>query len=209
MHRAFRSTTMDIILSYALAGNYDILLADNFSHPIVLGYEFTFPLALIFKHFTFTFYILISMMSIFQYFNPGDRKQDVRRMLTEKIDQLVAHPEYLDNEEHETIFHHLLVPHPEKGIPGIPTKKSLLEEAVNLVAAGSDTVGNTCTVGTFYILSDPAVRSKLVKELEAVWPMIDSTPSLETLEKLPYLVGTVEFAIFSAKELTIPWILLL
>jgi hypothetical protein len=54
--------------------------------------------------------------------------------------------------------------------------------------AGSDTVGNVCTVGTYHVLSDSRVQTTLVKELEAVWPDRDTGVGYEILEKLPFLV---------------------
>jgi cytochrome P450 len=64
----------------------------------------------------------------------------------------------------------------------------LVDESLSLLQAGSDTVGNTCTVGAFFILNDEAVRSKLVEELRSVWPDKDSIIGLRVLQNLPYLV---------------------
>jgi cytochrome P450 len=55
--------------------------------------------------------------------------------------------------------------------------------------AGSDTVGNATTVGTFYILENKQIHAALTQELEKVWPDTDSKVGYEVLEKLPYLVG--------------------
>lgn len=64
----------------------------------------------------------------------------------------------------------------------------LLDEALSFLQAGSDTVGNTCTVGTFYVLNDKLVLSNLIEELQSIWPDQDETVELATLQTLPYLV---------------------
>ncbi|KAF5568406.1 cytochrome P450 monooxygenase [Fusarium phyllophilum] len=65
------------------------------------------------------------------------------------------------------------------------TKKA---QAVDILAAGSDTTALTLTYGIFHILSNPAVKQRLVDELDAALPDAGTNPSLSELEKLPYLV---------------------
>ena len=55
--------------------------------------------------------------------------------------------------------------------------------------AGSDTVGNTCTVATYHILSNKHVHQKLMSVLREAWADRDAPASYEILEKLPYLVS--------------------
>lgn len=57
-----------------------------------------------------------------------------------------------------------------------------------MVSAGSDTVGNTATVGTFHILNNEKILEALVRELEQAWPDVSINMNYERLEKLPYLV---------------------
>ena len=59
--------------------------------------------------------------------------------------------------------------------------------------AGSDTVGNTCTVATYHILSNKRVYDTLTAALKLAWPDKDVPVRYETLEKLPYLVSFVQF----------------
>jgi len=79
-----------------------------------------------------------------------------------------------------------------------------LEEAQNLVFAGSDTVGGTCALGVFHAASDPLVYKTLVKELEEAWPEKDSVMGYEALEKLPYLTAVIKESLRMAHGVVTP-----
>ncbi|KAG5796274.1 hypothetical protein H9Q69_004700 [Fusarium xylarioides] len=81
------------------------------------------------------------------------------------------------------------------------TKKA---QAVDILAAGSDTTALTLTYGIFHILSNPAVKQRLVDELDAALPDAGTNPSLSELEKLPYLLheGVTPDCITSARKIT-------
>ncbi|EFW15797.1 conserved hypothetical protein [Coccidioides posadasii str. Silveira] len=89
---------------------------------------------------------------------------------------------------HNTIFHELLtgsLPPQEK------TFTRLKQEGQLIVGAGTETVGWSLSVITFYILAHPAVLEKLRKELEEAIPDPSILPSVTTLENLPYLSAVV------------------
>jgi len=111
--------------------------------------------------------------------------------LERQIDSLINNPDILSMVEHETIFHHLLEPKDQKR----PSRASLIDEALTLVAAGSDTVGNACNIGTFYALKYPSIHQKLKKELDEAWPDKDRPMSYTALEKLPYLTAFIREAL--------------
>ncbi|KAF5377414.1 hypothetical protein D9757_009716 [Collybiopsis confluens] len=113
---------------------------------------------------------------------------DVRAGLERQIDDLVRNPESLLIAEHETIYHHLLAP---PKLEDRPSRKSLADEAFTLIAAGTETSSNACTVGTFYFLSNRAIRTKILLELEEAWPDKDRPTSFMVLEKLPYLTAFI------------------
>jgi hypothetical protein len=111
-----------------------------------------------------------------------------QRGMVAQVDELLKDPGALDRAEHEIVYHHLLAPEPGKVRHVIPSRKSLIEEAINLTIAGSDTVGGTATVGFFHVLGNKQVSSALIKELEDAWPDKDAQLGFEALKKLPYLV---------------------
>lgn len=79
---------------------------------------------------------------------------DMRKKLSSQIDAFLADPALLQTAEHETVFHHLITPLPEKDQRQILSKISLLNEANTLMFAGSDTVANTCKVSRGNTLCD-------------------------------------------------------
>ena len=194
MHRAYRSATLDIILCYCFAEDYQIVHVPGFTHKLILGLEKMFPTILIRKNFPWLWYVLVFVGEVKKAL--FDSKEgtvgNFEQAASRQIDELLADPQKLAQAEHETIYHHLLTPHPEKGAYGkAPSKKSLLEEAKNLLSAGSDTVGNTSTMGTCFILSHPKVYSRLVEELKEAWPDKEIEMRYTELEKLSYLVSTL------------------
>ncbi|EEB94093.1 hypothetical protein MPER_07156, partial [Moniliophthora perniciosa FA553] len=117
---------------------------------------------------------------------------DHKRNLSAQVDKLLANKEALNVVDHETIYHHMLGPAEDDAATSrhVPlTRKDLIDEALLLLGAGSDTVGLVSTVGTFYVLQNPAIAKKLKDELRSAWPDVESPVGLVMLEKLPYLVG--------------------
>ncbi|KAJ7577966.1 cytochrome P450 [Mycena floridula] len=191
LHRAFKSATLEIIGRYCFAQSNDAVTTPDFKHPILMNFESFFPLILVSKNFPWADRIHMLLQRFIGVFKPVRGVVDFLTSLADQIDSLIANPELLESTEHENIYHHLLTPNPEKG-QSIPSRESLLDEAHNLLAAGSDTVGNTCTVGSFYILQDPMVLRTLVQELNIALPGDADEIRLTTVEKLPYLTAVIK-----------------
>ena len=189
IRRACRSAALELIYAYCFATHEDFVTAPDFSHKFVVESEMTFPLFHHFVHFPWMTPILVLMTLVTSWFKPdGGVLYGSYTRLKSKIHQLREHPELVEHEEHETVFHHLLMPHPDKGQTEIPSEKVLWEEAINLIAAGSETVATVVNVGVFHVLNNPSIHKKLFDELKSAWPEIETTMHYETLEKLPYLV---------------------
>lgn len=78
--------------------------------------------------------------------------------------------------------------------------RRLQDEAQLIIGAGLATTGWTLSVGTYYILSNPAVFDTLRKELcDAIPDASSQSPSQHLewtkLEKLPYLMGCIREAV--------------
>jgi cytochrome P450 len=115
-------------------------------------------------------------------------RYDVRR----DIDKVLENPEDFERAEHPTIYQHLPAVPEEKGAKWELTREELMQEAITLLtllSAGSDTVGNTATVGTFYVLEYKVVHGRPKTELHANWADLGVNVDYTTLEKLPYLVS--------------------
>ncbi|KAL4866207.1 hypothetical protein BDV12DRAFT_173276 [Aspergillus spectabilis] len=85
--------------------------------------------------------------------------------------------------------------------------RRLQDEAQLLIGAGLATTGWALTVGTFYLLSNPKVLSRLRRELDDALPNFNPnnpSASLEwtELEKLPYLTAVIKEAVRLAYSTT-------
>ncbi len=68
----------------------------------------------------------------------------------------------------------------------------LVDEAVGIVGAGIETTKWAIVVTIFHILDNPHVLHRLHQELEYAIPEPSSPPSLNVLEKLPWLMACIE-----------------
>lgn len=149
----------------------------------------TFPLFHHVIHFPWLLTLLELWASVASWLWPDSNIiLDSYGRLEGKVHELREHPELVEHEEHETIFHHLLQPHPEKGQPEILSEQVLWEEAKNLIAAGGETVATTVNVGVFHVLNNAVIHARLLEELRSAWPELETVMRYETLQKLPYLV---------------------
>lgn len=76
--------------------------------------------------------------------------------------------------------------------PEEKTPTRLQDKSVNLVGAGTHTIRWTVGVASFYVLSRPEILHRLKSELVRAWPHIEATPTLQELEKLPYLTAIIQ-----------------
>lgn len=79
------------------------------------------------------------------------------------------------------------------GNPDIPprdkTVERLVDEGIIFGFAGTETLGRSMAVGSFYLLNDKSILAKLRAELAAATEKSpNNTLTLDELEKLPYLV---------------------
>ncbi|KAF5348717.1 hypothetical protein D9758_006751 [Tetrapyrgos nigripes] len=206
---AIRALTMEVITSYCFASSYAPLEYPDFRHPLVVGnlqfinnfssMKWLLPL--------FRLGLAIPHSIIKRANNPVltayiEMKQDFE----DRIERYLQDESTLENEEHETIFHHLILPQTKEGINRSlrPSKKSLIDEAFMLIGAGSDTVANACGIGLVHALSDVSIGRKLKEELRQAWPDEDSPLELHLLEQLPYLTAFIKEALRTSYGVVTP-----
>jgi len=188
---AYRALTTDIITSYCFAESSDILGSPGLSHPILRGVHEAVKKVWLQRHLPFfvTFILSVPRTLILWLLPEFEGYFKMKAGYERQVDCFLNNPEALSTiAEHETIFHHLLEPKNQER----PSRSSLLDEAYILVGAGGDTVGNACTIGTFYALKYPSIHQRLKEELEEVWFDKDRPMSYATLEKLPYLTAFIK-----------------
>lgn len=219
LHLALRSVTLDIVTSYCFGSCFNAVDYAGFSHPVAVSMDATLHLCWVFKHIpilrtltdTCPEWLGLALMPATKGY------YDQANQLGAQIDEILDNPQILANSEHDTMYHYFIEHQGQKhGLPGVKreetqqmTKKEkakmrlwLLHEGLNLRFAGSETVGNACTMAAFYLLRDEVVKKKLVDELVRAWPDVDESLGYEELEKLPYLVCvTVLFFLLQSANL--------
>ncbi|KIK54973.1 hypothetical protein GYMLUDRAFT_176346 [Collybiopsis luxurians FD-317 M1] len=188
---AYRSLTTDIITEYCFANSTNTLADPNLSHPLVLETRNLVRRAWIQIYFPFTIHLTTSLPKklILWLFPNFTTIMDVQEKFERQIDNFISHPDVRSTIEHETIYHYLLEP---KDPGSRPSKKALVDEAFELLGAGSDTVGHACTIGTYFALQEVSISRRLVEELKEAWPDKGRPMSFTALEKLPYLTAFVK-----------------
>ena len=201
---AFRATSLEIITSYCFAKSSNALDSEDFQNEVLIAMDNTLPMIWVLKHFplikTLLLWVPESIVSVLRPSTKG--VLDQRKQMGAQIDEIIKDPTSLQNVDHKTIYHHFLTPQPDK--PHLPpiTRQWLLDEGIYMLFFGSDTVGNTCTVAAYHILSNKHVYDTLTAALRLAWPDKDVPVRYETLEKLPYLVSFVQ-CIHQSQQLTI------
>ncbi|KAK0210181.1 cytochrome P450 [Desarmillaria ectypa] len=194
LHFAFKSTTMDVITAYCYAQSFDALSCPDFTHPVLLSSERAMPMITSIRHFPILQILHHLPEWLTKLLNPDTLGfVALRKALLAQIEGILADPGSLDA-IHDTIYNYLLSPEKLKS-QQVPSKKSLLDEAQNLLFAGTDTTSNAMTVGFFHVLNDPAIHAKLTSEIIVAWPIEESSVSYEVLEKLPYMAAVLKEAL--------------
>jgi cytochrome P450 len=70
----------------------------------------------------------------------------------------------------------------------VPDVDQLTDDAFVIIAAATDTTGNTMAIATYNVLSNPPIYRELKDELKVAFPDGNARLDFLTLEKLPYLV---------------------
>jgi hypothetical protein len=197
MHMAFRSIALDIIMEYVFARSYDAISAPHFRNIVIVSIQKCLKMFLVMKHFPMAFAILDklpgwltvklspSAVGLVEILNTCERHAD----------EVLSDPrEKLHNASHEIIYHHLVTPDLAKH--DMPSKRRLSNEANSLLTAGSETVGGTCTIGTFYVVNDRKIWNRLRAELDEARKEkgmgVKESLEHEDLEKLPYLTAVIK-----------------
>lgn len=188
---AFRAVALEVIATYCFGQSFGCLDVPSFRHQLLVNIAIQIQNLWVWKWFPLLPVVLMNLPDfIILRLDPTLRANlDLRDMLTKQIDSFVDHEDDL-KDAHEVIYHHLLHPSSEKHTR--PSKSSLLDEAMLLIEAGSDTVGNACYTGMFYALNDPYVYKKLTTELQDAWSDQNQSMPLQSLEKLPYLTAFIK-----------------
>ncbi|KAJ3558437.1 hypothetical protein NP233_g11509 [Leucocoprinus birnbaumii] len=178
IYLALSSTALEIVTSFCLGCPFNALDYAEFKHPALLALLSSAGVYFFLQHFPF---LIPLAFHIPQWLQTPEMQavQILFKDIEDRVDTFLASPSSLKDAGHETIFHHLIN---SKSDRGIPTKRSILDEASAMIATGIDAISNTCSVGIFHVLNNPAIRIRLIKELEEAWPEKSTRVGVETLE---------------------------
>jgi len=217
MFFAYRALTLDIISFYIFGQCTNALDTTNFAAPILFYIQSALPMLWVIKSFswaswTFPFVSLLSKpFSV--HFNG---LISLRSFIGNWVHQCILNDaKLLESSNSVALYHRFLLPGRDTTPSGYP--QYVIDEAISLLQAGSDTVGNACTTGTAYILQNPTVFSRLFQELQTSWPDGQESIRLSELERLPYLVCQPSLLIVSLSDTfsdsryqrvssTVPWV---
>ncbi|EEB94732.1 hypothetical protein MPER_06408, partial [Moniliophthora perniciosa FA553] len=196
MKHAFRSVSLDVITLYTLRTSPDTTSFPFFDHPAILAVDGTLANLWVFKHFPTLKRVAQSLpkwlaMLVAPSSKPVlEMQQDLEKLVDTALQD--AH-EYdgpdSDSDLDLNVFYTMINKARVQGSsPSRVTKAYLISEGIDLRVAGSDTVGNACTIGTRCLVRD----DRLVEELEMAWPDNGNALPLERLEKLPYLTAVIK-----------------
>ncbi|KAK4504846.1 hypothetical protein PRZ48_002809 [Zasmidium cellare] len=199
---ALRSFSLDCITTYCFAKDVHASSAEDFKHPLVEAMDAAVP-----------------AIRVLQYFNPWRKlvfglppwlakltdpnagaRVELQDMLLEQVKEFVEDPKRMEQTSNPTIYHRLL--DPSNG--PVPSLKSLHDEAMSLFFGGAESSGNVSMLGTWYILQNPSIESRLREELREAWPDLEDMPRLEDLEKLPYLTAVIKESLRLSPSVPVP-----
>ncbi|KAK7932491.1 Cytochrome P450 monooxygenase yanH [Apiospora marii] len=198
---AFRSFTLDTIMSFTFGNNIGALDAPQFRDPLILGMDATLPALPLLKNFswvrklTYAFPPTLVMQLLPNADAIAPRVYQVRDVIHRQLQAVLNSPEKLEDAQHQTIFHRMLDARAWR-TKVVPDLTELHDEGFTLVFAGSNTVADTLIMGHWHLLRKPDLLRALRAELLTVWPSLAggeaSRPSLADLEALPLLTATVK-----------------
>jgi cytochrome P450 len=170
-------------------------MAPGFQYPFLVSMERTFRISWLFKYLPAILPYLMDAPSYIVVLLPRSIRDifDFRYQIASKLEEILEKPDILHNSKRQTVYHHLIAGNiGDRGYREL-TREELLHETHTLLGAGSDTVGNACTVGFFHVLNNPEVHHRLLNELDSAWSSKETDMPTSALEKMPYLVALLLF----------------
>ncbi|MCJ1359966.1 MAG: hypothetical protein MMC33_009969 [Icmadophila ericetorum] len=188
---AYAALTADIITGYCFSKPDGFLTRPNYAQDLVDTFNDLKETTHVNSHFGFVVPLMEKLPPwVVQYINP--RMQPIvsmnnawRRRIAAIISQRYGGT---ISKDCKSIFDAILdsdMPESEKSID------RLRQEAQTVLAGGFISTSKLLTVATFHLLSDPAIRVRLMSELHSAIPDPSHPPPLVELEKLPYLNAVV------------------
>ncbi|KAF9260619.1 cytochrome P450 [Marasmius fiardii PR-910] len=192
---AYRATTLDVITSYLFAQEINTLDYPDFQHPMLSTISKLLQNIWFSKYFPIPTPEQLPEFLVRHFLPMALPVLDQQKRLSQQLEKLANEPPSTDKLGHRVIFDAFLDEKSDGRTSWVIPRAQLLDEALGLQIAGSDTVANTCMIGTYHVLSNPKVLSTLRRELDEFWSSVlddELCPKCEKLERLPYLTAVIK-----------------
>ncbi|OQE11805.1 hypothetical protein PENVUL_c002G00935 [Penicillium vulpinum] len=192
--RGYHSLTTDLIMNYGWQRTFGALDSPDFTYPSVVHMNPFLVSAVLVR----TFHTLLMPIVTLTLQFPALAKWNTilaavfhLRTQAQNLALNAIERHKLPEQQHPSMFDLILQPDAKTGLPA-PSIDDLTAEALVFLVAGEESTANTLIHGTFHILSNPQIKSRLQQELSSVILDGHPMPTAETLEKLPYLRAVVK-----------------
>ena len=198
MQRVYAALSLDIITQHALGESWEALERPDLGAAITNAIQMMLVVHPFGRAFPLAMRIIEGSMSwlINKFDNENDYGSSPAgflryiRKATARVVERARDEKSLESSAEAPIIDKVVressLPEPEKSL------SRMASEVVVLTAAGTDTTARTLAIAQYYILSNPAVHTRLLAELRTVIPAPGATiPSHDALERLPYLTGVI------------------
>ncbi|KAF2127467.1 cytochrome P450 [Dothidotthia symphoricarpi CBS 119687] len=205
MRRGFRCISLETITTMCFGKSLACFEFEDFHCPILESMDMVVSWFMVFKHYWVVRHLILYIPEWvgLAFFKKGLALAHLKNMLAEQIDELAVGSDKPTQNQFPTIYGALLDPAQYSKSKPPPSRASLLEEAIALVIAGTDTIGATMTMCTYQLCKYPEKVARLKAELRAAWPDLKSpVPNVQKLEKLPYLTAVIKEALRMAPTTT-------
>ncbi|KAL8843749.1 MAG: hypothetical protein Q9176_001957 [Flavoplaca citrina] len=190
MTNAFSCVTCDIISEYSFPEGYNLLEKSDFDSSYYEAWIGLTRMCHVLKQFGWLYPLLDSIpMAITKWTSPEmylilQGQRFLLKQATELSKQR-GKPDYKETTSRPSMLKAFmdspLLPESEKA----PTR--IKAEAQTAIGAGTLTTTHALKAGTYHILANPGVLSRLMTELEERIPDPNKPPTLKDLERMPYL----------------------
>jgi cytochrome P450 len=188
LSNAFRSLATDVVTDYAFHKSYNLLDSPDFAAAFQRTVRDFPEIGLWHRHFGLILHILDLMPRwLTKLINPaGIDVLDFFTDIGERTDQLVKDHKNEKIDGESNIIHQML---DSSTLPAADKKNwRLALEMRTLVGAGTETTGNTLTVITYHLLTNPDKAKRLVEEVVEAQKKNSTPLRYHDLQQLPYLV---------------------
>ncbi|KAJ5876808.1 hypothetical protein N7455_000273 [Penicillium solitum] len=192
--RGYHSLTTDVIMNYGWQRASGALDFPDFSYPSVVYTNHFLVSMILLRTFHGFFGFMAGLALQFPVLAKWNKMLaagfHLRAQAQDLLLDAINRPK-LTRQQHPSLFDLVLQPDPKTGLPA-PSINDLTAETLAFLIAGEGSPANTLIHGTFHVLSNPQIKSRLQQELSSAIPDSCQMSTADTLEKLPYLRAVVK-----------------